>query len=66
MSIHAHLPQIVRHELKNVGWAKTAELVKVARSVGQSFESATWLHKARGPRDQKPSRHQHEQWFPYG
>jgi hypothetical protein len=47
MSIHEHLPKTVRHELKHVGWAKAAELVKVARSDGQSFESATWLHKAR-------------------
>jgi len=35
------------HELKQVGWAKAAELVKVARSDGQRFESAIWLHKAR-------------------
>jgi hypothetical protein len=46
MSIHEHLPRQVRHELKQVGWAKAAELVKVARSYGQDFESATWLHKA--------------------
>jgi hypothetical protein len=48
MSIHEHLPKTVRHELKQVGWAKAAELVKVARSDGQRFESATWLHKATG------------------
>jgi len=47
MSIHEHLPKAVRHELKQVGWAKAAELVKVARSDGQRFESAIWLHKAR-------------------
>jgi len=47
MSIHEHLPKQVRHELKQMGWAKAAELVKVARSDGQRFESATWLHKAR-------------------
>jgi len=47
MSIHEHLPKTVRHELKEVGWAKAAELVKVARSDGRSFESAIWLHKAR-------------------
>jgi hypothetical protein len=47
MSIHEHLPKTVRHELKQVGWAKAAELVKVARSDGQRFESAIWLHKAR-------------------
>jgi hypothetical protein len=46
MSIHEHLPRPVRNELKQVGWAKAAELVKVARSDGQAFESATWLHRA--------------------
>jgi hypothetical protein len=66
VSIHEHLPKSVRHELKNVGWAKAAELVKVARSDGQRFESATWLHKAPEVRViRNPSRHQHEQWFPY-
>jgi len=46
MSIHEHLPRQVRQELKQVGWSKAVELVKVARSDGQQFESATWLHKA--------------------
>ncbi len=46
MSIHEHLPRQVRPQLKQIGWAKAAELVKVARSDGQQFESATWLHKA--------------------
>jgi hypothetical protein len=46
MSIHEHLPPQVRSELKQVGWAK-GKLVKVARSDGQNFESATWLHKAK-------------------
>ncbi len=46
MSIHEHLPRQLRPELKQIGWAKAAELVKVARSDGQQFESATWLHKA--------------------
>jgi hypothetical protein len=53
MSIHEHLPKPIRHELKQVGWSKAIELVKVARSAGQSFESATWLHKARSmPKEQ--------------
>jgi len=30
-----------------VGWAKALELAKVARSEGQQFDCATWLHKAR-------------------
>ena len=47
MSIHEHLPKPIRKELKQVGWAKAVELVKVARRDRQRFESATWLHKAR-------------------
>src|SRR5512142_1365622 len=47
MSIHEHLPPQIRKELKQVGWAKAAELTKVARSDGKAFESAIWLHKAR-------------------
>ena len=31
MSIHDQLPRQVRHELKQIGWSKAAELVKVAR-----------------------------------
>ncbi len=46
MAIHEHLPREVRRELKQVGWAKAAELVKVARSDGQEFDCAIWLHKA--------------------
>jgi len=53
MSIHEHLPKPIRRELKQVGWSKAIELVRVARRDGQRFESATWLHKARSlPRDQ--------------
>ena len=47
MSIHEHLPPQIRRELKQVGWTKAAELTKVARSDGQAFDCATWLHKAR-------------------
>src|SRR5213078_2550298 len=47
MSIHEHLPPQARKELKEVGWAKGLELAKVARSDGQQFDCATWLHKAR-------------------
>src|SRR5450756_1298014 len=48
MSIHEQLPRQVRSELKQVGWSKAAELGKVARRDQEHFESATWLHKARG------------------
>jgi len=47
MAIHEHLPRISKPDLKQVGWTKAAELVKVARSDGQRFDCATWLHKAR-------------------
>ena len=47
MSIHEHLPPQARKELKEVGWAKGMELVKLARRDGQDFDCATWLHKAR-------------------
>src|SRR6266568_6524174 len=47
MSIHEHLPPQVKRELKQVGWTKGLELTKVARSDGQQFDCATWLHKAR-------------------
>src|SRR5579864_302259 len=46
MSIHEHLPKQIRPELKLVGWSKAAELVKVARSDGNRFDCATWMHKA--------------------
>jgi hypothetical protein len=53
MSIHEHLPPQVRKELKQVGWTKAAELTKVARSDGQEFDCAAWMHKARAlPRDE--------------
>jgi hypothetical protein len=32
--------------LQQVGWAKAAELAKVARRDGEQFDCATWLHKA--------------------
>ena len=33
-------------DLKLVGWSKAIELAKVARRDRQSFDCATWLHKA--------------------
>src|SRR5512135_2921331 len=47
MYIHEQLPRQVRHELKQVGWSKAAELAKVARRDPEHFESANWLHKAK-------------------
>src|SRR5436190_12203081 len=47
MSIHEHLPKQIKKDLPEIGWAKAAELVKVARSDRDNFDCATWLHKAR-------------------
>src|SRR5438093_13067084 len=47
MSIHENLPLQARKQLKEVGWAKGIELVKLARPDRQNFDCATWLHKAR-------------------
>jgi hypothetical protein len=47
MSIHGHLPPQARKQLKEVGWAKGIEFVKLARRDGKHFDCATWLHKAR-------------------
>ena len=53
MSIHENLPPEARKELKQVGWTKGLELAKVARSAGQDFDCATWLHKAQEmPKDE--------------
>src|SRR5438270_8195281 len=46
MSIHEHLPPQICRELKQIGWTKGLELAKVARSEGEHFKSAIWLHKA--------------------
>lgn len=46
MSIHEHLPKYSHSQLKSIGWSKATELVKVARSEGQDFDCATWMHKA--------------------
>ena len=47
MAIHEKLTRIPKHELQQVGWSKATELVKVARKDGESFDCATWLHKAK-------------------
>jgi hypothetical protein len=46
MAIHEQLPRQSHRDLRQVGWTKAAELAKVARRDGQSFDCATWLHKA--------------------
>jgi hypothetical protein len=46
MGIHEHLPKQTRKQLRQVGWTKARELVKVARQEGQGFDCAPWVHKA--------------------
>jgi hypothetical protein len=46
MAIHEHLTRIPKPQLRQVGWAKATELVKVVRRDGREFDSATWLHRA--------------------
>jgi hypothetical protein len=47
MSIHEHLPPQARKELKEIGWTKGRELVKLARRDRDHFDCAPWVHKAR-------------------
>jgi hypothetical protein len=46
MSIHENLPRQIGQELKQMGWAKAAEMAKVARRDREQFDCANWLHKA--------------------
>ena len=47
MAIHETLTRIPKQQLREVGWSKAAELVKVVRRDGDDFDCATWLHKAK-------------------
>jgi len=47
MSVFEKLPRPMHRELRDVGWAKAADLAKIARKEGQRFDRATWLHKAK-------------------
>jgi hypothetical protein len=47
MAIHENLTQIPKRQLREVGWSKATEMVKVARRDGTEFDCATWLHKAK-------------------
>jgi hypothetical protein len=47
MAIHENLTRIPKAQLREVGWSKAVELVKVARRDGENFDCATWLHKAK-------------------
>jgi hypothetical protein len=47
MAIQENLKRIPKQQLREVGWSKAAELVKVVRRDGEDFDYATWLHKAK-------------------
>ena len=47
MAIQENLKRIPKQQLRQVGWSKAAELVKVVRRDGEDFDCATWLHKAK-------------------
>jgi len=48
MAIHENLTRIPKPQLREVGWSKAVELVKVVRRDRENFDCATWLHKAKG------------------
>jgi len=48
MTIHEHLGRVPKPQLREMGWTKARELVKVARRDGPKFASCTWVHKAKG------------------
>jgi hypothetical protein len=47
MTIHETLTKVPKRQLREVGWSKAIELVRVARRDGNEFDCATWLHKAK-------------------
>ena len=47
MAIHENLTKIPKQQLREMGWRKAAEMVKVARRDGERFDCAPWLHKAK-------------------
>ena len=53
MTIHEHLTRVPKPQLREIGWTKARELVKVARRDGPEFACAPWVHKAKElPREQ--------------
>ena len=47
LAIHEHLTRVPKQQLREVGWTKARELVKVARREGTEFDCAPWVHKAK-------------------
>jgi hypothetical protein len=46
MAIHENLTKVPKQRLREIGWSKAVEMVKVARKDDERFDCATWLHKA--------------------
>jgi hypothetical protein len=47
MAIHEKLTKVPKQQLREIGWRKAAEMVKVARRDGEQFDCAPWVHKAK-------------------
>ena len=47
MTIHEHLTRVPKPQLREMGWTKARELVKVARQRWSEFACAPWVHKAK-------------------
>src|SRR5277367_712514 len=47
MAIHENLTKIPKQQLREIGWRKAAEMVRVARRDGEQFDCAPWVHKAK-------------------
>jgi hypothetical protein len=47
MAIHETLTKIPKQQLREIGWRKAAEMVKVARRDGERFDCAPWVHRAK-------------------
>jgi len=47
MAIDEQLPRQTHCDLREMGWTKARELVRVARADRQNFDCAPWVHKAK-------------------
>ena len=46
MAIQENLTKIPKQKLREIGWRKAAEMVRIARREGEQFDCAPWVHKA--------------------
>lgn len=47
MAINENLIRVPKRDLREVGWTRARELVKVAHVEGKDFDCAPWVHKAK-------------------